>query len=651
MYYEVIPLKLFRQDAGVLTYASDLDLQPGQLVHIPLGRFTTTGIIDKKVKKPAIKTKEIKDVIHQTPLPPHLLKSIHWLSEYYLTPLPTIAQMVLPKGLDKNRRRFPEQPEPPAKLPIIPLNPAQKQALKGLGRCQTPTKLLHGVTGSGKTNIYLKMASEALERQKSAILLVPEIALTSQLVQVFEDTFGGHITLIHSNQTESTRHQIWENLLLSRRPQIIIGPRSALFAPIHNLGLIIIDEAHESAYYQENTPKYSAIRLASFIASTLKIPCVQGTATPLIADYHLAKQHKSVITLDQKAKQTAVKPDIKIIDFKSKELFSKNRYFSTPLLNAIKNNLTHHRQTLIFHNRRGSAPLTICENCGWQALCPNCFLPLTLHTDSYQLICHTCGHQSKIPHSCPECKGLNIIHKGFGTKLLESELSSLFPDAKIARFDADNTKATSLNAKYDDVKSGKIDIIIGTQTIAKGLDLPNLATVGVVQADAGLSLPDYSAEERTFHLLTQVLGRVGRGHIKEANAFIQTYQPDHPAITSAISADYQKFYNYLIKKRQKSHLPPFRYLAKISITYKTEKTTISRIREAEKLLRTTNPSTATSPSLEISAPTPAFHEHTTAGYTWQIIVKSPSRTKLLSALKFLPKNSNTRVQLDPPSLL
>ncbi|MBR0403291.1 primosomal protein N' [Candidatus Saccharibacteria bacterium] len=654
MYYEVIPLKLFRQDAGMLTYSSDTELQPGQLVTIPLGKFTTTGIINQKVPKPPIKTKPIKSTPYQTPIPNHLLKSIHWLNQYYLTPLPTISQMVLPKGLDKNRRKIPETPENPPKLPIILLNPAQKQALQGLQKCPTPTKLLHGVTGSGKTNIYLKMASEALKQQKSTILLVPEIALTSQLVQVFENTFGGQVTLIHSNQTESTRHQIWEKLLISKHPQIIIGPRSALFAPVKDLGLIIIDEAHESAYYQENTPKYSALRLASFIASSLQIPCIQGTATPLVADYHLAKQHNSVITLNQKAKTTAKKPDIKIIDFKSKEAFSKNRYFSTPLLNTIKDNLAHHHQTLIFHNRRGSAPLTICENCGWQALCPNCFLPLTLHTDNYQLACHTCGHQAKIPHSCPECGGLNIIHKGFGTKLLESELSQLFPDATIARFDADNTKSTTLNAKYDDIKSGKIDIIIGTQTIAKGLDLPNLATVGVVQADAGLSLPDYSAEERTFHLLTQVLGRVGRGHIKEANAFIQTYQPDHPAITSAISADYTSFYNYLIKKRHKSHLPPFCYLAKVSITYKTEKTTLARIREAEKILQhqasLANQSTS-SKSIEISAPTPAFHERTTSGYTWQIIIKSTSRQKLLGILKFLPKNSNTHVQLDPPSLL
>ena len=644
MYYEVIPLKLFRQDAGVLTYAADIELYPGQLVTIPLGRFTTTGIVLKKVKRPQIQTKKIKNLLYQDPLPEHLLKAITWLSSYYLTPLPTVAQMALPKGLDKTRRAKSAPAPAPEKLPIIPLNSAQEKALSALKNAPTSTRLLHGITGSGKTNIYLQLAREALAKRQSTILLVPEIALTSQLVQVFEDTFGGHVVLMHSGQTESARHQIWESLLTATQPQIIIGPRSALFAPVKDLGLIIIDESHESAYYQENTPKYSALRLASFIASALKIPCVQGTATPLVADYYLAQHKHAVITLDRKAKATARPPEVKVIDFKSKELFAKNRYFSAPLLAAIKDNLAHHRQTLIFHNRRGSAPLTICDNCGWQALCPNCFLPLTLHTDSYSLLCHTCGHQEKVLHSCPECKGLSIMHKGFGTKLLESELARLFPDAKIARFDADNTKATSLAAKYAEVKSGQIDIIIGTQTIAKGLDLPRLATVGVVQADAGLALPDYAAEERTFHLLTQVLGRIGRGHLDKATAFIQTYQPDHPAIKAAISADYASFYQYLIKKRQQSHLPPFRYLARLTITYKTEKTTLARIRTAAATL-------SALPGIELSAPTPAFHEHTPTGYTWQIIIKATSREKLLGALKFLPKNSNTHLQLDPPSLL
>lgn len=648
MYYEVIPTKLFRtgKTAGTLTYSSDEPLKPGQIIEVPLGKSKTVAIIVKKVSQPDFPTKPILRKLYDEPLPSHLLKSIFWLSDYYLCPLPTVASLFLPIGVSKKRTKksdfrsksnFPNQ--------NIQLNSAQQRAIKALANVTTATKLLHGITGSGKTNIYLELTKNTLEAQKSVILLVPEIALTSQLVQIFKNTFAGQkITLIHSKQTEAERHLIWEDILKDANPQIVIGPRSALTVPLKNLGLIIIDEAHESAYFQENAPKYSTLKLASFIATTLKISCIQGTATPLATDYYLAKSHASVVKLTEKAKNSAKNPDIHVIDLKNRQNFTKNRYFSDQLLKSIKNNLENGHQTLIFHNRRGSAPLTICENCGWQALCPTCFLPLTLHTDAYELVCHACGHTERVPKNCPSCGHPEIIHKGFGTKLLENELGRLFKTAKIARFDADNTKSNSLDALYDDVKSGKIDILIGTQTLAKGLDLPNLTTIGVVQADAGLNLPDFAAEERTFHLLTQVLGRIGRGHQDIAEAFIQTYQPDHPAIQAAIDQNYENFYSYLLKNRQKAKLPPFTYLAKLSLTYKTESTVLKYIKNYEKIL-------AKNPKISISTPMPAFHERSLRGYTWQLIVKSTSRAELIKALKSLPENPNLRLTLDPPSLL
>lgn len=651
MFYEVIPEKLFRKDAGILTYSFDSPLAPGTIVEIPLGKTNSVGVILKKVAQPNFATKPISKILYTTPLPTHLLKTMLWMSEYYMTPLPTILNLILPKGITKNRRKTAEKTEQKSlntpKIPLIELNNAQKTALKALQEGQEATKLLHGVTGSGKTNIYLEMAKNALEAGKSTILLVPEIALTSQLVRVFESTFGQKVTLIHSRQTESERHKIWEDLLTPEEhslapARIIIGPRSALFAPISNLGLIIIDESHESTYFQENTPKYSTLRLASFIAKTLKIPCIQGSATPLIQDYYIAKAKNSIVKIDEKAKKTAIDPTIKTIDFKDRANFNKNRYFCTNLLNSIAENLKNHEQTLIFHNRRGSAPLSICENCGEEFLCPTCLLPLNLHADTYELICHTCGFKQKVPHVCPKCGSPNILHKGFGTKLLETELKKLFKDAKIARFDADNTKSDSLDVRYDDVKNGNIDIIIGTQTVAKGLDLPKLATVGIVQADAGLSLPDYSAEERTFELITQVIGRVGRGHLDKAEVFIQTFQPDSKVLKSAIKSDYATFSEYALKKRRISGFPPFTYIAKLDITYKTEAIAVKKIRETYKTL-------SKNKDLIVSVPTPSFHEHTIRGYTWQLIVRAKSRQKLLAALKDL--DQNIRVTLDPPSLL
>ncbi len=697
MFFEVIPTTVFRDDGDVLTYQSHLHLQPGQIVLIPLGRKKVVGIVWRRVEHVNFPTKAIIEVLQPQPLPTHLLEGIFWLSQYYLAPLPTCANLMIPSGLTSSTVKTDRDIKPPEaeNYPIQPiaLNKYQQNALQSLQEASGSTRLLRGVTGSGKTNIYLKTASTALSEQKSVILLVPEIALTSQLVEIFQRTFGNRVVLIHSQQTLTERRQIWLDILrktnaeavqgeadvisegetiadeiqgrgaerkgvglkallprttasdtvvhCNSEPIVVIGPRSALLAPLGNLGLVLIDESHEGAYYQENAPRYSALRLASFIAQKLHIPCIQGSATPNIVDYHLAKAHQTLVELTTKAKQTAIEPKITIVDLKDRNNFVKNRYFSEAMLTAIKKSLQDQHQTLIFHNRRGSSPLTICEDCGWQALCPNCYLPMTLDADHYSLSCHLCGHQEKVPTSCPECGKTGIIHKGFGTKLLETELSKIFPDAKIARFDGDNKKTDSLAALYRSVQNGEIDILIGTQMLARGLDLPHLATVGIVQADTGLSLPDFAAEERTFELLNQVIGRVGRGHLARAEVIIQTYQPDHPAIQTATKSDFASFAEYLLKKRREQALPPFTYIAKLAITYKTEKTTLDKINQAYMRLKSY-------PKLSVSPPMPAFHERTRRGFTWQIIIKSTSRAYLA---KVLAPYSQFHIELDPPSLL
>ena len=632
----------------VLTYAADSSLLPGQIVEVPLGRGRAIGVINKKVAQPDFTTKKILKVLYSMPLPTHLLATVRFVAEYYRVPLASTLGLILPKGVEKKRRKTEqmfgssEKTEHSINTPQIPLNQAQKKALEALQQAPGPTKLLHGVTGSGKTNIYLKMAKNALLRQKSTILLVPEIALTGQLVRVFAKYFGGKVVLLHSQQTEAERHLIFNSLLSSDDPKIVIGPRSALFAPLSNLGLIIIDEEHEGTYRQENTPKYSAIRVASFMAGKLGIDLVLGSATPVVEDYYLADKKDAVVTLAEKAKSTAIAPEIKIVDSKNRDNFSKNRYFSNALLAAIKNNLEQGRQTLIFHNRRGSSPLTICENCGEEIICPNCYLPLTLHADNYELACHTCGYRERVPMTCPKCGTPDLVHKGFGTKLLESELKKLFPGARIKRFDADNKKGEGLDAVYSEVRDGEVDILVGTQTLAKGLDLPRLATVGVAQADAGLNLPDFMAEERTFQLITQVIGRVGRGHSDQAEVFIQTFRPDNPVIQLAAAVDYQGFYEYTIEKRRRAGLPPFMFVAKLEITMKTEATVLKKVREAAKML-------GEDKRLIVSPPMPAFHERNSRGYTWQIVVRARSRKALVEACAGL--DPNFRVTFDPATLL
>ena len=687
MFYEVIPEG--RTDG--LTYSYDDSLLPGQIVMVPVGKRQVPGIVVKKVAQPDFKTRAVLKVLYSKPLPKHLLNTVQFVHEYYRAPLGAAVSLVIPKGVAKKRRKTEQmfgnnlmttgpgeasrlgsrrsRPSPrgeraksrAAALRITPalgcsrhpssnsviaahiqLNPAQKKALEGLSKAPGTTKLLFGVTGSGKTNIYLKMAARALSEQKSTLLLVPEIALTGQLVKVFNEVFLGKVVVMHSGQTEAERHLIFNSLLENSSPIIVIGARSALFAPLDNLGLIIIDEEHENSYYQENPPRYSAIRVASFMASSVKCPLILGSATPTVEDFYLASRQNAIVTLKEKAKATATRPQIRLIDFKNREEFSKNRYFSNTLLKAISDNLERGQQTLIFHNRRGSSPLTICENCGEEILCPRCFLPLTLHADTYELKCHTCGFSRAVPTVCPKCGAPGLIHKGFGTKLLEAELKKLFPKARIQRFDADNRKGEGLDAMYSEVKNGEVDILVGTQVLAKGLDLPKLATIGVVQADAGLALPDYMAEERTFQLLTQVIGRVGRGHLRTAEVFVQTFRPDHPILEYATHEDYLGFYDYLIKRRQKAGFPPFKFVMKLEITMKTEAIAMKKIRSLVAQLKKDQ-------RLVVSPPQPAFHERSLKGYTWQIVVRSRSRKALLEACSGL--DANFKVVLDPPGLL
>lgn len=643
-YYLIAPAKTFHSSDNLLTYSSETPLKIGQIVEIPLGRQSTIGIVVKNTTQPDFDTKSITKIIYEQSLPKKLVDALFWLSSYYRCPLSTVIQAALPRGITKNRRG--KLPEAPNTTPIDnPLNSAQRVAIRAIEENPANTILLHGITGSGKTNIYIELCARTLAKNQSVILLVPEIALTSQLVRNFQQHFK-NITLLHSNLTESLRHQLWEKILIDNQPQVIIGPRSALFAPVQDLGLIIIDEAHEPAYHQEQNPKYSASLLAGKLAKT-----VLGTATPLISDYYLCKSHNAIVEINQLAIESGKHTSISVIDLKDHSNFTKSRILSNQLIESIKASLANQTQSMLFHNRRGTAPMTICDKCGWQALCPNCFLPLVLHADAFQMRCHTCARNFPVPTACPECKNASIHHKGFGTKLIEDELHRLFPSAKIVRFDMDTDDDLKLTKIYDEVYRGDYDIIVGTQMIAKGFDFPRLATLGIVQADAGLSLPDFSSEERTFQLITQVIGRAKRGH-QDSNIFIQSFQPDHPIISLASQSDYASFYNYLVQKRQQSKLPPYSFLLKLSVTYKTETATVKNIRTLyKKVIQTTKQLQIPENRIVVSPPMPAFHERTSTGYTWQLVIKAKSRQNLLDIFDHLSKNNYLHYDFDPISLL
>lgn len=643
-YYEVAPNQIVRANSATYTYSYNNELAIGQIVSISVGKKALIGVIVRQVKKPVYKTKPILTIVEETPLPQPLVTLAEWLSNYYVSHLATVLQTILPRGTQKKRRaRVASSHVSRRDRTIIVFTDDQLKALATIEQMSPGTALLHGVTGSGKTAVYIEAAQRAINSGQSVIILVPEIALTSQLVDEFSHHFDD-IILTHSRQTEAERHTAWIEALNSQSARIVIGPRSALFMPLPHIGLIVIDEAHEPSFKQEQSPRYSALRAASILAQAHKAKLVMGSATPSISEYFVAEQSKRPIITMSRPARAITKPVISLVDMTKRQNFTKQRFLSDKLLLQLEETFESGNQALIFHNRRGSASTTLCENCGWQAGCPRCFVPLTLHADQHQLRCHICGFHDKVPTSCPECHNADIIHKGIGTKLIEQELRKLFPKQVIVRFDGDSADADSVESRYQELYDGTIDLIIGTQVIAKGLDLPKLRTVGVVQADSGLSLPDFGASERTFQLLAQVVGRVGRSH-HPTTVIVQSYQPKHQAVVDGLNQNYQHFYEAALIERRRAHFPPFTYLLKLTCIYKTEAAAVKNAQKLAAELRTKLANT-----VEIFGPTPAFYERQRDTYRWQLVLKSARRSDLVMALVHTPP-THWQSELDPMSLL
>lgn len=647
-YFEVAPLKIVRANSGVFTYhaVSESGVAVGVIVTIPVGKKELQGLVVKKVAKPEYETKEITSVVVATPLPASLIETALWLSNYYTTHLATVLQTVLPRGLDKKRRTGKDALEISSirERTKKVLNLEQSEAVASILEGSESTTLLQGITGSGKTEVYKALAQDAVTHGRSAIILVPEISLTSQLVDEFSHSFPNTL-ITHSQMTEAQRHVAWQKALTAKEPLVAIGPRSALFMPVPDLGLVVIDEAHEPSYKQESAPRYSALRAATMLGRFAKARVIFGSATPLIADRYVAEQHKTpIIKLSKKARNNTQPTAVTVVNMTKRDNFKQHTFLSDALLKEIAHNIKHSQQSLIFHNRRGSASTTLCENCGWTAECGRCFIPYVLHADTHTLQCHVCGSKERIPTSCPVCNDASIIHKGVGTKRIEAELARLFPKAVIARFDSDNTKDQTVASRYEELYKGDIDIIIGTQVVAKGLDLPKLRTVGIIQADSGLILPDFAANERAFQLLAQVIGRVGRDE-RATNVIVQSYRPDHPVIKFGTAQDYDGFYEYALAERKRGNFPPFRYILQLTNVYKTESAAIRNAQMLARELRSKLPK-----AVEILGPTPAFYERQHDTYRWQLILKSAQRTELTAALTHIPP-THWQSELDPHSLL
>lgn len=643
-YYEVAPVRIVRLGSHVFTYASESQLSQGQMVEVEIGKKRLIGIVAKEVQKPAYETKPVLSILDIPPIPTPLLRLAGWISTYYGAHFALVLQTILPSGIQKKRR---DRHKPPRvalrERTKIVFNNDQSAAIQEIMQATPGTTLLHGITGSGKTAVYIETARRTIESGKSVIVLVPEISLTPQIVDEFSAHFE-NVILTHSKQTESERHTAWLEALNSTQPAVVIGPRSALFMPLQQVGLIIIDEAHEPSFKQEQSPRYSALRAAGVLAKEHSAKLVLGTATPSVSEYYLAQQNKRPIIEMRNTARKSAPPQVTLVDMTNRTNFSQHRFLSDELIGQIEKTLEDRSQVLIFHNRRGSANITLCENCGWQATCTRCFVPQTLHADDHKLRCHICGATDRVPTSCPACNHVGIIHKGVGTKLIESELAKLFPKAIIGRFDGDTDTKQTIENRYKDLYDGSIDIIIGTQVVAKGLDLPQLRTVGVIQADTGLNMPDFVASERTFQLLAQVVGRVGRSE-HPTSVIIQSYQPSHFAITNGLSQSYHAFYEKTLAERKRANFPPFSFILKLVCVYKTEAAAIRNCSSLKRTLQQQLPKT-----VEILGPAPAFYERQRDTYRWQIILKSKKRSDLIEALQHVP-SSHWQFEIDPVSLL
>ena len=447
----------------------------------------------------------------------------------------------------------------------VTLSQAQQQAVEAIASAQTAkegTLLLHGVTGSGKTEVYMHAIERCLALGRQAIMLVPEISLTPQTVGLFRERFGDEIAVLHSRLSAGERFDEWRRIRLGKA-RVAVGARSAVFAPMENAGLIIVDEEHEPSYFSEVTPRYNAIEVAAHRAKSFGAPLVLGSATPSLLTYYRAQSGRYQLLELPERVQNRPLPQVEIVDMRAEFQAGNNGIFSGRLVQLLSECVEQNRQAMLFLNRRGYSTFVSCRSCGYVVQCDNCDISMTYHKGENRLRCHFCGAVKPLPSKCPQCGKAFIKYFGIGTEQVEEQLNALFPNTVTLRMDTDTVRTKdSMQQMLGAFARGEAQFLVGTQMIAKGHDFPNVTLVGVVAADATLMIPDYRSTERTFQLLTQVAGRAGRDE-NPGRVVIQTYSPAHPAIRFAKTHDYKSFYHYELEQRKKAVFPPFSLFIRI----------------------------------------------------------------------------------------
>lgn len=596
-------------EAGQAISLTELKRSPNQAKLIAYLKQHPDGIKKSQLSDLGVTPQTIKSMLHKT-----------WLSSSTVTSPP-----------EKNNN--------PSEEP--PLNEEQSQAVNTLNASDDfSVSLINGVTGSGKTEVYIRVIKEKLKQHKQILVLVPEIGLTPQTISRFANRFEEPTLAIHSNLNDTERFQAW-SLAKTGEVRIIIGTRSAIFTPFQALGLIIIDEEHDASYKQQDNFRYHARDLAAMRAKFLNIPLVLGSATPSIESFYNCMQKRyREITLRYRA-GGATPPTFNLIDLRNKKM---DQGLSEPLIQLIKKHLDQKNQVLIFLNRRGFAPTLLCHDCGFISHCKRCDTHLILHKAQKELRCHHCQHTEKAPTVCPTCASESLIPVGQGTQRLETALTQHFPNTDIIRIDRDNTRRkNSLHQILDNIEKGEHQLLIGTQMLAKGHHFPNVTLVAMIDVDGGLFSADFRATERLGQLITQVAGRSGRGD-KPGEVAIQTHYPDHPLLNLLLQNNYDHFLETLLEERKDTQLPPFSYLAIVRAQANTLKKSIDFLQEVKALF---------SKTVSCFGPTPALLAKLGGQYRAELLIQSHSRTVLHQELHHiqekivsLPSTKTVRWVLD-----
>lgn len=658
---EVAVFAGLRGPARTFTYAvpERLALAPGHLVRVPLGPRRAGGVVVALgVPPPAGRVRDVEDVVDPTPvLRPEQLGLARWMAARYRCGLADAIRAMVPPGLAR-RARTPVRPRArprriPAELALegddasrdADPTPAQRDALASIGSALDAggaAFLLYGVTGSGKTEVYLRAAAMALARGRGVIVLVPEIALTTQVVARFVARFGDRVALLHSALSEGERLDEWRRIR-DGTASVVVGSRSALFAPLARPGLVVVDEEQEPSYKQESDPRYHAVDAAVELARAAGAAVVLGSATPRVTTYHAALSGGlRLLELPERVGGSPLPPTT-VVDLRL-ELRAGNRStLSRALRLALGRTVARGEQAILYLNRRGYATVVLCRDCGHVVACPACGVPYALHLDG-RLVCHRCGRREPAPpERCPACGSARIRHLGVGTQRVEDDVRGAVPAARVLRLDRDAVRRKGAHAAaFELMRSGRATVIVGTQMVAKGFDLPGVTLVGVVNADTLLNLPDHTAAERTFQLLVQVLGRSGRG-AAGGRGIVQTYLPEHYAVRAAAAHDRSTFYEHELMARRRFGHPPFGRLVLLQTAAKQEATVARRAEVLARSLRAVAGDDAA-----VLGPAPAFAAKKAGTYRAQIVLRGARPDALLDRVAVGPAWT---VDVDPVTLL